>query len=120
MSEPDSEVALGTPPRRRGIGEVVLTALIVIQLLIPTILLINPRPARFGWQMYTTAADLPLMTAIDAAGNERPIAVERLLAGPRAEIDYVPLLVAQGCGLVEAERIRVQPHGEPWVEVACP
>ena len=101
---------------------VLVVGYLAIQLLLPAVLLVGPRPARFGWQMYSTAADLPTVVAVDASGHERTVDVASLLAGPRAEVDYVPLLVDQGCRLVEAETLLIQPPGtDPEaIEVRCP
>ncbi len=109
-----------SPRRQRALVAGLISAYLAVQLLLPSVLLFGERPARFGWQMYSTAPRLPVVVALDASGGERRIDIIDLVAGPRAEIDYAALMAQQGCDLVDASRLRIESAPGEVAVVDCP
>ena len=97
---------------------VFLAVFLAVQIAIPTVQLLAPRPAPFGWQMYAATGELPTVVAFDDAGTSRVVDVLSLVAAPRAEIDYARLLADRGCDIVDAARLRIQSEGTT-TEVVC-
>jgi len=86
-----------------------MIAFIVIQLAMPILALAEPRPARFGWQMYTAVPSLPRVTVEDAEGRTQWVDVTDLVARGRADADFSTGLVDHLCeaGDVVAVHIRM-------------
>jgi hypothetical protein len=99
-----------SPPvtARRTLVPFVIAAFLVVQLVVPAVALFGPRPARFGWQMYSALPDLPKAYAVEADGTERLIDLQNLFAVQRAEIDYVAVLRAGLCAATGAAAIRLE------------
>lgn len=72
-------------------------AFIVIQLAVPVLALAQPRPARYGWQMYTAVPSLPRVTVEDADGRTQSVDVTDLVARGRAAADFSAALVDHLC-----------------------
>jgi hypothetical protein len=67
-----------------------LLALILLTVLIgvPVAALFDARPARFGWQMYSTLNPAPAASIEDASRTLVPVDLDALIADPRAEIRW--------------------------------
>ena len=62
-----------------------VVAYVAAQLALPTIGLFEPRPARWGWQMYSVAQAAPEAWGFDANGQRQPINLVGRLAVLRAD-----------------------------------
>lgn len=99
-------------------------AFLLVQLVVPLYQLTQPRPARFGWQMYS-AISLDLMVEPfhieDAAGELHPVAFATHLARARPEIDYRTLLPPYLCH-VRADAVAVvrDRRGTTTLRHSCP
>ncbi|MEO7296458.1 MAG: hypothetical protein ABIZ57_09960 [Candidatus Limnocylindria bacterium] len=82
-------------------------AFIVIQLAVPILALAQPRPARFGWQMYTAVPSLPRVSVEDADGRTQPVEVTDLVARGRADADFSAALVEHLCATTDATAVRI-------------
>jgi hypothetical protein len=98
---------------------VIVGLFVVVQIAVPTVMLFEPRPAAFGWQMYSAARSLPDVVVIEADGSERVVDLTDHLAEPRAEIDYAARLAEQACRVIGGPRVRVTPDGGPPIEIEC-
>jgi len=78
----------------------------------------DQRPARYGWQMYSSMPNNPPAWSINA-GEERELSVSDLPVHGRAEIDYAALLRDRGCDLVEADAIRFEGADGTLETVEC-
>jgi hypothetical protein len=97
---------MGNAPRRRSALAVVALGL-VIQVVVAAGALTGDRPARYGWQMYSAAVEMPRLWAVDG-DDEREVRVTDALVHPRGDIDWAALVRERGCDLVDAEAIRYE------------
>ncbi|HLT18929.1 MAG TPA: hypothetical protein VKZ96_05685 [Thermomicrobiales bacterium] len=79
------------------LAQIVILLFVVTQVLVPAYLLLGPRPAHFGWQMYSGVRTLSEFTTIDASGQAREIEPNDYLGNPRLEIDLTTALPAHIC-----------------------
>ncbi|HEX3220062.1 MAG TPA: hypothetical protein VHU77_08585 [Candidatus Limnocylindria bacterium] len=105
--------------RRGWLVPALIAAFLVVQLLVPTIALFGPRPARFGWQMYSALPDVPRAFVVEADGSEHEIDLQHLFAVQRAEIDYVAVLRTGVCDATSATAIRLVLADGESQEVSC-
>lgn len=95
------------PAPRRPAGLTLVVVALALQIAVAALALTEPRPARYGWQMYSAVPYTPVAWIL-RGDEERDLAVNDLFVSGRAEIDRVALLRDQGCDLVEADEIRFQ------------
>jgi hypothetical protein len=93
---------------RATLVAIILAAYLTIQVIVPVAALFGPRPARFGWQMYSALPDLPQAWTVAADGTEEEIALASLFAIQRAEIDYTAVLRSGLCDVTDAPAVKVQ------------
>jgi hypothetical protein len=105
----------GAPRWRR----LALTLLLLTQFALPAALLLAPRPARWGWQMYSTTSPAVALTLLGADGAATPLDTGDYLGWNRGEIDAAtalpPFVCAQHPG---ARAVLVRRGDETW-EHAC-
>jgi hypothetical protein len=102
---------------RRGWFAVVAVGL-AVQVVVAGAALIEPRPARYGWQMYSgMPVNPPAWSVVD--GEQHELRINDLLLHPRAEIDRVALLRNRACELTGADAIRFEPASGPVETVEC-
>ena len=63
--------------------------LLVVQVVVCLVQLWEPRPARFGWQMYAGFKNAVQYLVVDRSGEEQQIKINRYIALPRGDIDDV-------------------------------
>ena len=85
-----------------------IAAWLAVQLLVPALALVGPRPSPFGWQMYSSLPQVPDAWTVDADGTVSAVDVQAFFTVPRAEIDYVAALRAGLCEVTEAEAIIIR------------
>ena len=104
---------------RTALVSVLVAAFLAIQVIVPTVALFGPRPARFAWQMYSALPDVPRAWLVRPDGSEQPVDLSRLFAVRRAEIDFAAVLRAGLCDATAAVAVRIQPaHADPEI-IAC-
>lgn len=91
------------------------------QVLVPALLLLGPRPVRFGWQMYSAAYASPTITLLLRTGAERPLPLGAYIVRARSDIRIDDAAVVALCRVYpEAAGIRYQQLDLPEREVVCP
>jgi hypothetical protein len=109
-----------SPLRRRFLVAAVV-AFLAAQVLVPAVALFGPRPARFGWHMYSALPPVPEAWAVTADGTREQVDLGNLFAVQRAEIDYVAVLRAGLCAAVGAREVEIRPRaGAPVETIPCP
>lgn len=106
-----------SPERRLTAIALLVAAFLAIQLLVPTVALFGPRPARFSWQMYSALPRVPHAWTVAADGSEEPVDLGAVFAVQRAEIDYVAVLRSGLCDLTGAPAVKIQADGGQAPEV---
>jgi hypothetical protein len=64
-----------------------MAAFLAVQIAVPLVRLWAPRPARFGWQMYTSVRFHPRFEAVSTEGLITPVPTADFLGNPRGDID---------------------------------
>jgi hypothetical protein len=96
MAQAESGPAVRWSTRSR-LAAAFVVAWVVVQAVIPMVVLGQPRPSRFGWQMYTTTTDLPHVSVRMTDGRVVPIDVGASIARDRAEAGYLDALILALC-----------------------
>lgn len=107
-------------PQRRVAAAAFVAAFLVVQLAVPVVGLFRERPASFSWHMYSVFASLPDIRVVDPTGREELVDPSGLMVSRRAEVDYVPALLAFLCQRDDVASVRVSRTDQaPAEEVAC-
>lgn len=118
MAQAESEPAVRWSTRSI-LAAAFVVAWVVVQAVIPMVVLGQPRPSRFGWQMYTTTTDLPHVSLRMADGRVVPIDVGASIARDRAEAGYLDALILALCARDGAAAVIVESKDEDR-EQKCP
>ncbi len=74
---------------------------LIIQLITPIVQLFwAPRPARFGWQMFSLSSPPPNFAVVLDDGTSKPIAIESFVTSLRAEVPLTQFLPPHLCRVV--------------------
>jgi hypothetical protein len=95
-------------------------AFLVAQVVVPCWQLTQPRPARFGWQMYAAGASASAFAAVHGDGSLRPIALADYIVRRRDDLDlrrFLPPAICARTGAV-AVRYRDAALSEP-IDIPC-
>lgn len=92
---------------RLVLAAVLFVTFLVAQVSVPMRSLFEPRPVRFGWQMYTTLTHAPEASVEHANEELTTIDVLGLIADPRAEIHWAKPLARLLCAGEDAEAVVV-------------
>jgi hypothetical protein len=118
MARVEREAAPRWEPRAL-LAAAFVVAWLAVQAVIPLVLLAQPRPSRFGWQMYTTTTDLPHVSLRTRDGRVVPVDVGASIARDRAEAGYLDALILALCARDDAAAVIVSSKdGER--EQTCP
>jgi len=103
----------GASPRRRLAGLVAASffvAFLAIQIAVPIVQLVwAPRPARFGWQMYSVVSAAPRFDLIMRDGLARPLDITPYVTSLRADVPLTRFLPPHLCTLFsDAAAVRYQ------------
>ena len=97
------------------------TAFLVVQILVPTCQLTQPRPARFGWQMYAAGARASAFTLVHENGSTTPVRLEEYIVRRRDDLDLIRFLPPAICARADAVTVRYRDAGRRTpVEFPCP
>ena len=91
---------------------------LAIQLATPVVQLIwAPRPARFGWQMFSVDVPPPSFTAVLDNGTTQPVALEPYVTSLRGDVPLAQFLPAHLCRVLpHVVAIRYQRSNQPQSE----
>lgn len=73
---------------------------LVIQTAVPLAQLWAPRPARFGWQMFSARQERPRFSLVLRDGTSRPVDLRLYVAHSRGEVDLEQALPSHLCRVV--------------------
>ena len=106
---------------QRGPAAASIAAVILVVMIgIPLAGFLGPRPARFGWQMYTVANAAPEAWALAADGVREPLDLVNRFAVLRGDLPD-PEAVAQAmCAFTDAPRVAVELRPDVTGEAICP
>lgn len=105
--------------RNAGLVIALCAAILAVQITIPIFQLTRPRPARWGWQMYSSVRPPARMVAVLTSGEEREVDRQAYIPYPRIDMDMDEdvALVSHVCRTVpDIARVRVE-HSPEKVEV---
>jgi hypothetical protein len=112
------------PRPRQTHAAVFSLAYLLVQLAVPAYMLTQPRPARFGWQMYSAVRADVVGGAFhieDARGGLTPVDRSRHVARARLEVDYLEVLPPYLCDTVAGAAAVVFMRGETVTQrYPCP
>jgi hypothetical protein len=97
----DVDVTRPWYPRLKQLAAAVfLVAFLVIQILMPLVQFVRaPRPARFGWQMYSVASTAPRFELIMPDGNTKPLDITPYVTSLRGDVPLARFLPQHLCAL---------------------
>lgn len=75
----------------------IFTTLAFLIVAIPVVATQQPRPARYGWQMYSTVSTVPEVWTEDESGAQRHEDITRFMGDGRAEIVWGSFLAGALC-----------------------
>jgi hypothetical protein len=88
------------PQLKQLAAAVFLVAFLVIQILIPLVQFVRaPRPARFGWQMYSVASAAPRFELIMRDGATKPLDITPYVTSLRGDVPLARFLPRHLCTL---------------------
>ena len=73
---------------------------LLIQTAVPLVQLGAPRPARFGWQMFSAEQQRPRFSLVMRDGTSRPANLRPYIAHSRGEVDLEKALPGHLCRVV--------------------
>jgi hypothetical protein len=73
---------------------------LLIQTAVPLVQLWAPRPARFGWQMFSATQQRPRFSLVMRDGTRRPANLRLYVAQSRGEVDLEKALPRHLCRVV--------------------
>jgi hypothetical protein len=104
-------------PRRMRAAEmaaaIFFIVFLAVQLAVPIVQLLSaPRPARFGWQMYSVRSVPPRFDLLLRDGTSQPVALDSYVTSLRADVPLVRFLPPHLCRLFpQAAAVRWQQDG---------
>lgn len=90
-----------------------------ILLVLPIRAMFDERPARYGWQMYSTISHAPEIVVEEADGSAQAVDVLSYMADPRAEIRWAGPLIERLCRDTRAAAVVVRERGDEE-RATCP
>ena len=103
-------------PRRARIAEIMIACFFVVFLTVQVAVPIGqmlwaPRPARFGWQMYSVVSAAPQFDLMLRDGSTQPVAIEAYVTSLRSDVPLARYLPPHLCRLFpQAAAVRYQMH----------
>jgi hypothetical protein len=96
----------------RAIATAFFVGFLIIQVIEPIVQLVwAPRPARFGWQMFSVSAPPPSFVVTLDDGTTKPIAIEPFVTSLRGDVPLSQFLPPHLCRVVpHVVAVRYQSH----------
>jgi len=103
---------------RHLLAAVFCASLLTVQITVPIVQLTSPRPARFGWQMWTARPHAPQFYIVMNDGSVRPADVSVYLASSRGEMDARGVLPPHLCRVIpDIAAVEIRPRGTDAVQL---
>lgn len=81
----------------------------LVQIVLPAFMLSEPRPARFGWHMFTQGRTRGDFAVVHADGTRTKVRIADYAVSDRPEVDFHAVLPAHLCRVIpEAQAIAVK------------
>jgi len=96
----DARPAAGKWTTVSGATAVFFVLFLLIQTGVPLIRLWSPRPARFGWQMFSAIPERPRFTLVLRDGTTRPVNLGLYVGQSRGEVNLANALPGHLCRVV--------------------
>jgi len=95
---------------------------LAIQIVVPIVKLISPRPARFGWHMWTARKRNPQFVMTMKDGSASPVILSTYLGLSRGELDIREAIPAHLCRVVpDVASVEIKPlDSQPSKVYSCP
>jgi hypothetical protein len=93
---------------RKLLTAALFVAFVSVQVLVPALQLAEPRPARFGWQMYTAVVPLPSVWVERPDGQLDQVDVGPLLVRERGEMDLAEPIAEALCASQAIEAVVIE------------
>lgn len=95
---------------------------LLIQTAVPLVQLWEPRPARFGWQMFSAGPQRPRFSLVMRDGTTRPADLRLYVAHSRGEVDLEKALPQHLCRVVpDVASVQITtPDSKPMRVYKCP
>ena len=97
---------------RTTLAGVAFVSIALLQIGLPIRAAFDERPARYGWQMYSTVSQAPEVWVEDGSGRRSPVDPLALMGDPRAEIRGAHLLVERLCNDPAVAAVVVRERGD--------
>lgn len=104
---------------RTALVAAAMVVFVIAQVVIAAVALTEPRPARFGWQMYTAVPAPPTVHLEAADGRLNAVDLEALMARGRADADLSTALADHLCTTTDAAAVLLGPPADAQ-RVPCP
>ncbi|GAB4444453.1 MAG: hypothetical protein OHK0015_45800 [Chloroflexi bacterium OHK40] len=97
-----------------------LVLLLLTQFVLPALLLLGPRPARAGWQMYSAVPPQITLSLVTSSGAVEPLELADYVGSARGDLRLEGVLPAFVCQRhPEATAVRLQVGERPVEEQRC-
>lgn len=112
-------VNLSNDLRKRAVMTFIVV-FVAVQVVVATVALFGPRPARWSWQMYSGGRPQVDFVIVRDNGTRDAVEIADYVSNRRAEIDYAEVLPAYLCQVeTDAASITITPADTPATEVRC-
>jgi hypothetical protein len=107
---------------RHLLAAVFCASFLTVQIAVPIVQLASPRPARFGWHMWTARRRAPQFSVVMKDGSVRPADVSIYLASSRGEMDAGAVLPPHLCRVIpDIAAVEIRARGSNAVQLyRCP
>jgi hypothetical protein len=122
MERDSSADGASRPPLSRRAAVCFFVVYLIVQVSLPVYRLWAPRPARFGWQMFSSSVYPVRVRLLRRDGSEEPLDPAAYVGNPRADLDYERFVPPHICKMrpdVAAVRFQL-PGPAPLKEYQCP
>jgi hypothetical protein len=99
-SDPKEAPTAATWSPKNVLALAFFVAFLTIQIAVPIVKLTSPRPARFGWHMWTARRRNPQFTLVMKDGTTSPVDLSTYLGLSRGELDFREAMPAHLCRVV--------------------
>jgi hypothetical protein len=78
----------------------IVVGFIALQTAVPIVKLFEPRPSRFGWQMYSGERPQPSFAVLLSDGRRESVDISPFIGQGRSEIELVPAIPDHLCSTI--------------------
>ena len=122
MGNNSSANGVGRPSLSKRAAACFFVVYLIVQVGLPVYRLWAPRPARFGWQMFSASAFPVRVWLLRRDGSEEPLAPDAYVGNARGDLDYERFVLPHICKMrPDAVSVRFQlPGPSAAKDYPCP